>query len=272
MTPAETPVLEMHGLTVRYGPGCATCGRSGWVRCPICGTVRGCSSVDLEVYPGEVLGIVGESGSGKSTVLACANLDLAPSSGCVVLAGADVTGVGGSRRRRLRTEVLGIVYQTPQQGLELDLTAGGNIASRPLAAGWRSYAKVRERAFELQSAVELPEDRLDVCVRDFSGGMRQRVQLAKALANSPQLLLLDEPTSGLDVSVQARILDLVRRLQRELRMAMMVVSHDLGVIRMLADRVLVMHQGRVIEHGLTDQVLQDPQQPYTQMLVSAQLL
>jgi phosphonate C-P lyase system protein PhnK len=233
--------------------------------------VVGCAEVDLEVYPGEVVGIVGESGSGKSTVLACANLDIPPTAGRVFLDGADVTGVSGSRRRQLRSSTLGIVYQTPQQGLELGVTAGGNIASRPLAAGWRSYEQVRGRALELHHAVELPADRFDAPVSEFSGGMRQRVQLAKALANSPQLLLLDEPTSGLDVSVQARILDLIRQLQRQLRFAMVVVSHDLGVIRMLAQRLLVMRGGLVIERGVTDRVLQDPQHPYTQRLVGAQL-
>lgn len=267
-------VLAVENLTVRYGPGCAACAAGLPAEhnvCPACRTVLACADVDFDLWPGEVLGIVGESGSGKSTVLAAANLDVAPSSGRVVLAGTDVTDLRGARRRRLRAETVGIVYQTPQQGLDLDLTAGGNVASRPLAAGWRRYERTRSRVLDLLSAVELDTGRIDTVTQAFSGGMRQRVQLAKALANSPQVLLLDEPTSGLDVSVQARILDLIRRLQADTGVAMVLVSHDLSVVRMLADRVLVMRRGRIVERGLTDQVLADPHHPYSQLLVSSQL-
>jgi phosphonate C-P lyase system protein PhnK len=233
--------------------------------------VWACREVSFEVEAGEVLGIVGESGSGKSTVLGVANLDLSPTSGAVLLGGEEVAAAAGAERRRRRAEQLGIVYQTPQQGLDLEVTAGGNIASRMLGAGWRAYEAVRARALELHTAMELPADRLDALAGSFSGGMRQRVQLAKALATSPPVLLLDEPTSGLDVSVQARILDLVRRVQLTTGVAMVIVSHDLAVIRMLAGQVLVMRRGRVVERGLTDQVLGDPQHPYSQLLVSSQL-
>jgi putative phosphonate transport system ATP-binding protein len=267
------PVLEVDGLTVRYGPGCTECDprTSESSRCTSCGTVWACRDVSFEVGPGEVLGIVGESGSGKSTVLACANLDIAPLSGRVRIDGADVTHVRGSERRRLRAERLGIVYQTPAQGLDLELTVGGNIASRMLAAGVREYAALRERAGDLVKETELPEDRLDAVTESFSGGMQQRVHVAKALATRPPIVMLDEPTSGLDVSVQARLLDLLRRIQRETELAMVLVSHDLGVIRMLADRLLVMRHGRIVERGLTDQLLNDPHHPYTQLLVSSQL-
>jgi putative phosphonate transport system ATP-binding protein len=265
-----TAVLSVENLTVRYGPGCDDCPTDRNV-CPSCQSVLACADVDFDVWPGEVLGIVGESGSGKSTVLTAANLDVTATTGRVVLAGTDATGIHGAARRRVRAETLGIVHQTPQQGLDLDLTAGGNVASRPLAAGWRSYDRTRDRVLELLDEVELDPGRVDTVTRAFSGGMRQRVQLAKALANSPKVLLLDEPTSGLDVSVQARILDLIRRLQNETGVAMVIVSHDLSVIRMLADRVLVMRRGRVVERGLTDQVLADPHDPYSQLLVSSQL-
>jgi putative phosphonate transport system ATP-binding protein len=247
------PVLEVRDLTVRYG------------------NQVGCEGVSFDLDAGEVLGIVGESGSGKSTVLSCVNLDRPPTSGHILLDGVDVTGATGTRRRRLRAESLGIVYQTPQQGLDLTVSAGGNVALRLLAAGARRFEPVRTRAAELHESVELPAERLDVPARAYSGGMRQRVQLAKALANSPRVLLLDEPTSGLDVSVQARILDLVRRLHEETGLAMLLVSHDLAVIGMLADRVLVMRGGHVVEVGLADQILGDPQHPYTQLLVSSQL-
>lgn len=268
------PLIELAGVTVRFGRGCAACagGPPGdHVVCSACGSVFACREVSFDVVEGEVLGVVGESGSGKSTVLACANLDVAPTGGRVLLAGEDVTEAHGAHKRRLQNELLGIVHQTPQQGLQLDVTAGGNVASRPLAAGWRSYAEVRARATDLIEEVELDPARMDVVVRTFSGGMRQRVQLAKALANRPRVLLLDEPTSGLDVSVQARILDLIRGIQEEYGLAMVIVSHDLAVIRMLAHRVLVMRLGRIAEQGLTDQVLADPQHPYTQLLVSSQL-
>lgn len=251
---ADAPVLELIDVTVRY-PGGAL----------------GCRDVSFDLAPGEVLGIVGESGSGKSTVVACANLDRAPTSGRVVVRGDDVSDARGARRRRIRAESIGIVYQTPQQGLDLALTAGGNVADKMLGAGYRSYEIVRERALRYHVAMELPPERFDETVARFSGGMRQRVQLAKALATAPPLLLLDEPTSGLDVSVQARMLDLIRSLQAERRFAMLVVSHDLAVIRMLAERLIVMHRGEIVERGLTDAVLGDPQHAYTQLLVSAQL-
>lgn len=269
---AQGPTLELRSLTVRYGPGCDLCATSAVVRCARCGTVYGARDVSLDVFPGETLGIVGESGSGKSTIVGCAALDRDPTFGDVRLVGRDVRGLRGAQRRAVRAESIGIVYQTPHQGLDLALSAGGNIADRLLGCGWRSYARVRERALTYHDGMELPLDRFDVPVREFSGGMRQRVQLAKALATAPPLLLLDEPTSGLDVSVQARMLDLIRRLQIERRFALVVVSHDLAVIRMLAERLIVMRDGRIVERGLTDQVLGDPHHPYTQLLVSAQLI
>jgi putative phosphonate transport system ATP-binding protein len=267
-------VLELDALTVRYGEGCPECEGSGPgspARCTRCGTVWACRDVSLEVEAGDTVGIVGESGSGKSTVLACANLDRPPTSGRVLLQGEDVTEVRGGARRRLRAERLGIVYQAPAQGLDLSVTAGGNVADRLLAAGGRAYAPLRERALDLHQQMELPAGRLDDRARSFSGGMQQRVQLSRALATEPPILLLDEPTSGLDVSVQARLLDLIRRVQLERAVAMVIVSHDLAVIRMLADRLLVMQQGRVVEQGVTDQVLGDPQHAYSQLLVSSQL-
>lgn len=248
------PVLALRDVTVRYPSG-----------------VYGCREISFDVYPGEVLGIVGESGSGKSTVLAVANLDIAPTTGSVEVLGRDVTEVAGMERRTLRAQSLGIVYQTPQQGLDLDVTAGGNVAERMFGAGHRTYGAVRDRALALHAAMELPVDRFDVDVKAFSGGMRQRVQLAKALVTSPPALLLDEPTSGLDVSVQAKTLDLIRRVQREHGLATVIVSHDLAVIRMLADRLLVMREGRIVERGLTDQILGDPQHQYSQLLVASQL-
>jgi putative phosphonate transport system ATP-binding protein len=264
--------LALEDVTARYGPGCAVCERGLENNvCPNCRTVWACRDLSLDLEPGEVLGIVGESGSGKSTALACMHLDVVPARGRVRLNGEDVTEAVGTARRRLRSEVLGMVWQSAERSLEPRVSAGGNVASRLFGAGWRSYGDSRRRALELHEGMELPADRLDEPVERFSGGMRQRTQLARALATRPAVLLLDEPTSGLDVSVQARILDLIRRLQAETGVAMVVVSHDLSVIRMLAARLLVMREGRVVEQGLTDQVLGDPQHAYSQLLVASQL-
>jgi putative phosphonate transport system ATP-binding protein len=246
-------VLEVEELSVHYG-----------------GTV-GCAEVSFDVRAGEVLGIVGESGSGKSTVLGCCGLDLRPTNGSVRLSGQDTAAIAGSRLRRLRNEGIGIVRQAAHEELRLAISAGGNIAERLLATGHREFDTIRARVDRVYREVELPAGRMDAAVATFSGGMRQRVQIARALVSEPAVLLLDEPTTGLDVSVQARILDLIRRLQRQTGVAMVIVSHDLAVIRMLADRLLVMREGRVVESGVTDRVLSDPRHPYTQLLVSSQL-
>lgn len=247
------PLLTVRGLTKRYGARVA------------------CADVDFEVRPGEVLGIVGESGSGKSSVLRCLYLDTTPDAGSVCLAGEELTQVDAARRRWLRSFAVGMVYQDAACGLDLNISAGGNIAERLLAADWRHVGKIRSRGADLLRRVEVTTDRIDDRTETFSGGMRQRLQLARAMANEPPLLLLDEPTSSLDVHVQAAILDLVKELQEQTGVAMVVVSHDLGVIRLLAHRTLVMYRGRVVESGITEQVLEDPQDPYTQLLVSSSL-
>jgi putative phosphonate transport system ATP-binding protein len=247
------PLLTVRGLTKRYGARLA------------------CEDVDFEVRPGEVVGIVGESGSGKSTVLRCVYLDAVPDAGSVRLAGEELTRVDAKRRRWLRSFSIGMVYQDAARGLDLSISAGGNIAERLLAADWRHVGKIRSRGVDLLGRVEVAGDRVDDRTETFSGGMRQRLQLARAMANEPPLLLLDEPTSSLDVHVQAAILDLVKELQAQTGVAMVVVSHDLGVIRLLAHRTLVMYRGRVVESGITEQVLEDPQDPYTQLLVSSSL-
>jgi putative phosphonate transport system ATP-binding protein len=180
-------------------------------------------------------------------------------------------GLSSYQKRRIRNFFMGIVYQDPRLGLRLEISSGGNIAERLLMADWRNIARMRERAAELLEKTEVPSGRMDEPPRNFSGGMQQRVQIAKALSNNPLLLFLDEVTTGLDVSVQARVLDLIRNLQRELNLSIIVVSHDLGVIRLLTKRTIVMKQGRIVETGLTDQILEDPQHPYTQILVSSQL-
>lgn len=238
------------------------------------GSVVACEDVSLEVGPGEALGIIGESGSGKSTVLRCVAGDVVASSGSVQVrdgAGAvcDLLELTPSQRRHLRVSALSILYQDPSEGLDLNITAGGNIAERLTAAGCRNFAALRSRARELLGRMDVDLGRMDDPVYSFSGGMRQRVQLAKAVANNPSVLLLDEPTTGLDASVAAGVLDLIRGVLEESRVTALVVSHDVSVVSILARRVIVMHQGRVVETGLTDQLLEDPQHPYSQQLVAA---
>ncbi len=241
---------------------------------PRTGAVVACADVSFDLLPGEVLGIVGESGSGKSTVLGCLYQDITPTFGAAQFAPfADgrrsIFDANGQERRRLRAFDMGIVYQDARKGLRLAISAGGNIAERLLAVEWRRVDAIRARASDLLERTELSLDRMDDMPAQFSGGMQQRVQIAKALANEPRLLLLDEMTTGLDLSVQAGVIDLVRDIPQQSGLAMIVVSHDLSVIRLLAGRTLVMRQGRVVEAGLTDQILEDPQHPYSQLLVSS---
>ncbi|OZM76158.1 alpha-D-ribose 1-methylphosphonate 5-phosphate C-P-lyase PhnJ [Pseudonocardia sp. MH-G8] len=271
--------LLVEGLGKVHGPGGSSAvpgtGPShGTAVSPSTGAIVAAWDVGFDVAPGEAIGLIGESGSGKSTVLRCVVGDERASAGRLFLAGVDdgdtdVLTLDGPARRKLRIATLGIVHQDPSDGLALDVTAGGNIAERLTAAGWRSFGAIRARAAELLERVEVPLSRMDDPVRTFSGGMRQRVQIAKALATDPAVLLLDEPTTGLDASVAAGVLDLLRSLLAERDVAAVVVSHDFAVIEALTDRSLVMQLGRVVEQGLTDQLFRDPHHPYTQRLVAA---
>lgn len=239
------------------------------------GAVTALRDVSVTVHEGEVLGVVGESGSGKSTLLRLLNLEDTPQAGAyrLTLPGLadNLFTLGRHARRMLCARHIGIVYQNPHLGLLMRHSSSGNVAERLLVAGERRFAALRARARDALDVSEFPLMRMDAPPMELSGGMQQRVQLAKAIALEPALLLLDEPTTGLDVSVQALVLDTLKRLQRDRRITMVIVSHDLGVIRTMADRVVVMRHGAVVEEGLTDQVLQDPQHAYTQALVHAKL-
>ena len=251
------PVLEINNVSKSYG------------------NVRALQDVSACAYPGEVLGIVGESGSGKSTLLRMMNLEETPDQGSYSLDLPEVEGnlfdLDRFARRMLCATRIGIVYQNPHLGLLMKHSSSGNVAERLLVAGERSFAVLRKKAQTALDASEVPLGRMDAPPIELSGGMQQRVQLAKAIALEPALLLLDEPTTGLDVSVQALVLDTLKRLQQERKITMVIVSHDLGVIRTLADRVMVMRHGEVVETGLADQIFQDPQHSYTQQLVHAKL-
>ncbi len=274
-----TPTLAVEGLTKRYGPGCGACQRGldphRGNRCGRCGSVVALFEVSFALMPGEILGIMGESGSGKSTLVKLLHGDEPPTAGRAQFNdGADtwdLSTLNAAQWRWLRDNRLGVVYQNPHQGLNLGISAGGNIAERLLMTDLLSYGDIRRRARTLLQRTQVPVDRMDDHPKRFSGGMQQRVQIARALVTQPPLLLLDEVTTGLDVSVQARILDLILALQEQLALAMIVVTHDLGVIRLLAPQTLVMRHGRVVEAGLTDQILEDPQHAYTQELVAAAL-
>lgn len=273
------PVVRVRNLGKVYGAfdeaGLARTGPAvGTARDPHSGSIVAAWNVNFDVAAGEALGIVGESGSGKSTVLRCIAGDQTATTGdvrfqCHDDGASNILNLDPATRRRLRVDKVSVVYQDAAEGLALGVTAGGNIADPLTAAGWRNFGRIRERAAELLARTEVPLDRMDDIVRNFSGGMRQRVQIARALANNPPILLLDEPTTGLDASVAAGVLDLIRRLLEELDLAVVVVSHDFAVIEMLTQRCIVMQHGRVVEDALTDQLLEDPQHPYSQKLVAA---
>lgn len=281
MSNFENVILEVKNLRKQFGDGCSHCrdlklGSLIKNYCPKCGTVYGCRNVSFKVYEGEILGIVGESGSGKSTMMQSLYFDNDVTSGEYYLNNykdgkVNIFNESSQMKRYIRNNLLGKVYQNPMLGLKMDFSSLGNIAEKLIAAGVRNVSSIRETGENLLEHVNIPLYRMHEAPKNFSGGMQQRVQIAKALSNNPPILLLDEVTTGLDVSVQANVLDLIRKLQRELGISMIVVSHDLGVIRMLCDRTLVMLNGEIVEHGLTDQILEDPQHPYTQQLVQSLL-
>jgi putative phosphonate transport system ATP-binding protein len=276
----KTFALRLENLTVRYGKGCPLCVDSGGVlernRCPRCGSIWAIRDISLRVREGEILGIVGESGSGKSTLMKALYLDNEPSGGeyylgCYRGGKTNVYSVSLQQRKYIRNHLLGMVYQNPHLGLRMFFSAGANVAEKLIAAGNRNVASMMNLSNSLLEHIEVPVNRVKEPPVNFSGGMQQRVQIAKAVANNPPVLLLDEVTTGLDLSVQARALDLVKRIQREFGVTMIVVSHDLAVVRMLADRTAVMLDGRVVEQGITDQIMDDPQHIYTQTLVNSLL-
>lgn len=270
---APAPVLAVAALRKRYGPGCPRCLTADAPRCEACGTVHAVRDVSFEVGPGEVLGIVGESGSGKTTLLRCLRLELEADAGRVALNGyGDLFGLDAAARRDVLSDAIAMVHQDDvAAGLHPRLSAGANVAERLLAAGEREFAPVRARSSRILARMEVASERHDDPLITYSGGMRRRTQLARALIRPPRLLLLDEPTTGLDPSVQATVLALIADLLEEVEGGTVLVSHDFDVVGMLADRVLVMRGGAVIEDGLTDTVLEGARHPYTRLLVASRL-
>ncbi|HKS13888.1 MAG TPA: ABC transporter ATP-binding protein [Pseudomonas sp.] len=225
-------------------------------------------NLDLQVFPGQTLAIVGESGSGKSTALRIAlGLDK-PTHGRVLFEQQDITDLSWREFRPLRRRMQ-LVQQNPFGALDPRFTVFDSIVEPLVSFGLAKGAALEQAARELIGRVHLPVGYLDRLPRELSGGQRQRVAIARALALQPDLLLLDEPVSALDVSVQAQILALLEELQRDLGVAYVLVSHDLSVVANMADQVLVLRQGRVVEHGLVDQVFGRPQSEYTRELIEA---
>jgi len=253
---SDAPLLVVDGLSKYYGQR------------------LGCADVSFALWPGEVLAIVGESGSGKTTLLNCLSTQLPPSFGRAAYRMRDgvlrnLYELSEAERRLLMRTDWGFVHQNPADGLRMSVSAGANVGERLMAVGERHYGRIRGTALDWLGRVEIAGDRIDDQPRSFSGGMRQRLQIARNLVTAPRLVFMDEPTGGLDVSVQARLLDLLRGLVADLGLAVIVVTHDLAVARLLSHRMMVMKDGRVIESGLTDRVLDDPREPYTQLLVSS---
>ena len=183
----------------------------------------------------------------------------------------DIYAMSEAERRFLMRTDWAFVHQNPRDGLRMNVSAGANVGERLMAVGARHYGNIRGRALDWMEKVEVDTGRIDHFPRTFSGGMQQRLQIARNLVTGPRLVFMDEPTGGLDVSVQARLLDLIRGLVTRLQLSVIIVTHDLAVARLLAHRMMVMRDGRVVEEGLTDQVLDDPQHAYTQLLVSSVL-
>jgi putative phosphonate transport system ATP-binding protein len=271
------PLLSVRGLSRTYGPGCPACPSStGDVtdtsRCPVCGSVVAVRDVSFDVGAGEVLGIVGESGSGKTTILRALHLDVRADEGTMQVQGLGDLFRSQVSRSVLQRSVVVMVHQNAlAAGLSVRLAAESNVAERLISTGNRSFADTRERATRLLSELGLERSRHSDQLRTFSGGMQQRVQLARALVDPPPVLLLDEPTTGLDPSVQAELLETIQRVTDRIGSATVVVSHDLDAVRVLASRTVVLRYGRIVEEGITEQVLNDPQHPYTQLLVSSLL-
>ena len=252
------PLLEAHDLQLQFG------------------SIRALDHVSMALWPGEVLAIVGESGSGKTTLLKVLSGTEKPDAGQVLyrdpaMALHDVHAMGAPQLRGLHRSDWGFVQQNPRDALRMGVSAGGNVGERLMAQGDRNYGNIRQVALDWLAQVEIDGRRIDDLPRTFSGGMLQRLQIARTLATHPRLVFMDEPTGGLDVSVQAKLLDLIRSLVARLGLAVILVTHDIAVARLLAGRILVMRRGQVVETGLTDQVLDDPQHPYTQLLVSSVL-
>jgi len=253
---AKAPVLKLTNVTIEY---------------PKRGRIPAFTAVEdfsLEIYPGEIVGLVGESGSGKTTV-GRASIGLIPiKSGQLEVAGTDISHATMKDLRKIRRST-GIVFQDPASSLNPRLPIGESIGEPIKLAGIAKGKELDKMVEDLLASVELPRSYRNRYPHELSGGQRQRVGISRALALAPDILIADEPTSALDVSVQARFLDLLQELQAKLKFACLFISHDLGVVDILAHRIAVMQNGRLVEEGSRDAILKNPKQAYTQRLLSA---
>ncbi|MFJ8076513.1 ABC transporter ATP-binding protein [Streptomyces sp. NPDC096176] len=255
--PGDGPLLSVRGLTMTFPGG----------RRRSASPVRAVDGVGFDVARGETLGLVGESGCGKTTTGRMIVRLLEPTGGSVVYDGRDITRLSQRRLRPLRREIQ-MVFQDPYSSLNPRQTLA-RIISDPLLIQGTGAADARRRAAELMELVGLVPEHIDRYPHEFSGGQAQRIGIARALATSPRLIVADEPVSALDVSVQAQILNLMGRLQRELSLAYLFIAHDLSVVRRVCNRVAVMYLGRIVETGPKEQVYAAPAHPYTRSLLSA---
>ena len=253
---AKPPVLKLSNVTIEY---------------PKHGRIPAFVAVEdfsLEIFPGEIVGLVGESGSGKTTV-GRASIGLLPiKSGHLEVVGQDISGASQKDLRKIRQST-GIVFQDPASSLNPRLPIGESIGEPLFLAKIAKDKELDKRVEDLLASVELPRSYRNRYPHELSGGQRQRVGIARALALTPQILIADEPTSALDVSVQARFLELLQELQSQLKFACLFISHDLGVVDILAHRIAVMQDGMLVEVGSRDEILKHPKDPYTQRLIGA---
>jgi peptide/nickel transport system ATP-binding protein len=250
------PVLSLKNVTIEYP-------KRGKVKAFIAA-----DSVSLDIMPGEVLGLVGESGSGKTTIGRAAIGLLPVKSGSITIDGKEIAGASLRDLDDVRKST-GIVFQDPASSLNPRLPIGESIGEPLLLAKVASGTELDKMVEELLDKVELPRSYRNRYPHELSGGQRQRVGIARALALSPNLLIADEPTSALDVSIQARFLELLQELQEELKFACLFISHDIAVVEILAHRIAVMQNGKLVEVGTRDQVLNDPREMYTKSLLAA---
>jgi peptide/nickel transport system ATP-binding protein len=261
ITTPDEPFLAVDDLTVRFPTPD--------------GVVNAVTGLSYSVELGRTLGIVGESGSGKSVssmaIMGLHDQRRTKITGSIRLQGTDLVGVDDGRMRRIRGNVAAMIFQDPLSSLHPFFTIGDQIAEAYLAHHKASKTEARRRAVDMLGRVGIPQAsrRADDYPHQFSGGMRQRAMIAMALVNDPQLLIADEPTTALDVTVQAQILDLLQDLQREFGSAIIIITHDLGVVAEMADDVLVMYAGRCVEYGAGKEILTHPEHPYTWGLLTS---
>jgi peptide/nickel transport system ATP-binding protein len=239
------------------------------------GVVKAVDGVSYSVDRGKVLGIVGESGSGKSvsnlTIMGLTRAESADISGRAVFEGRDLLTLGNEEMRRVRGDDIAMIFQDPLSSLHPFYKVGRQLVEAVRAHQDVSKAQALDRAIDLLGLVGIPEprQRAEHYPHEFSGGMRQRAMIAMALANDPKLLIADEPTTALDVTVQAQILELMERLKDELGMAVIVITHDLGVVAEMADEIAVMYAGRIVERAPADTIFSAPEHPYTWGLLNS---